>query len=229
MYFHHWEIVDSALTAPFKVVGYWSMPSTALQENYPQSYEAELKAMPKGYGCGICRICGMGLIHNCLINDAKGVKFVVGHDCVKKTGDSVLISAADKLVKLARAEKKRAEIAATFAKQQALFMAELDEQRAKNNGLTDAEVRMEQVAAAKQQEVDKYTAENDWIISRLSKVGGGFAASMVQSLKEGSLSRARFSPRSLSIMADIYSKTYGRGNSKAYDNASDYFFNNVQG
>lgn len=79
---------------------------------------------------------------------------------------------------------------------------------------------------AKQDEIDRQRViiadENKWLIDVLSGENGGFCESMAQSLTESRL--CDFSQRQVAIMADIYSKNFGRRNSKAYDNAYQFFY-----
>lgn len=86
--------------APFRCVGIYSIPSSSLAENNPVAYNNALADMPRGLGCGSCKYCGTAIMHNFIIECSAGNRFVVGSDCVAKTGDAGL-------VKQVRAERLR--------------------------------------------------------------------------------------------------------------------------
>jgi hypothetical protein len=76
--------------APFHCVGVASIPSASLAEHNPSAYNNAMAMLPRDYCCGTCAYCGTALMHNFMINSADGRKFVVGCDCVRRTGDAGL-------------------------------------------------------------------------------------------------------------------------------------------
>jgi len=58
-----------------------------------------------------CHHCGTGIRWNFVIEDTFGTRFIVGSDCVNKTGDTELISDVTKIVKDRQAEQRRAKAA----------------------------------------------------------------------------------------------------------------------
>ncbi len=94
-----WESIGLG-KAPFRCVGMFKMPSkeTATMADYA--------ALPKGYGAGSCAVCGTGLVYNYMIHSADGRKFVVGCDCVFKTGDTVTTEAVRKIRSEAKAKAR---------------------------------------------------------------------------------------------------------------------------
>jgi hypothetical protein len=119
--------------APFKLVGFYKMPSNALAEHNPAGYNNALRAMPKGAGCGSCQFCGIGLINNFIIQSADGKINAVGCDCVQKVGDKGLTTKIKEMQRIARKEKREAE-------REAARNAKLDAEREKNGGKTDGEI-----------------------------------------------------------------------------------------
>lgn len=77
--------------ARFQCVGLYSIPSASMAEKNPQAYNNALAEMPKGLGCGSCAYCGTAIMHNFIIESSDGKRFVVGSDCVGRTGDAGLI------------------------------------------------------------------------------------------------------------------------------------------
>lgn len=76
--------------APFRCVGLFSLPSQSLLESNPTAYNNAMAEMPRGLGCGSCKFCGTGIMHNFIIESRDAKRFVVGSDCVAKTGDAGL-------------------------------------------------------------------------------------------------------------------------------------------
>lgn len=86
--------------APFYCVGLASIPSASLASQNVEAYNNALRDLPQGIGCGSCCYCGTAIIHNFIIKSSDNRRFVVGCDCVAKTGDLGL-------VKQVRAERLR--------------------------------------------------------------------------------------------------------------------------
>jgi len=177
---------------------------------------------------GTCDYCGNGIKYCCHVKSADGKEFIVGTDCIEKVHSPLNVASAvagitdmqkdkkriEKEKRAARAELKREErrqqwVAAKNAAEEA--------ERAANGGKTLREIEAERMAL----EAEKTAAENAWLISVLELESGDFCASVVRDLKKHKLSG--FSPRCLSIIRDIYSKSFGRGNSKDYWAAATAF------
>lgn len=101
---HKFEVAGLG-TRPFICVGMWTMPSNALLETNPTAYNMALANRPHDLSVGSCAYCGMGLIYNYIIKNSEGRRFVVGCECVNKTGDEGLV----REVKRARVEHKQRE------------------------------------------------------------------------------------------------------------------------
>lgn len=86
--------------APFRCVGFASIPSSSLAAQNIDAYNNALAMLPKGIGCGTCCHCGTAIMNNFIIESSDEKRFVVGCDCVAKTGDAGL-------VKQVRAERLR--------------------------------------------------------------------------------------------------------------------------
>ena len=207
---HKWEI-EGIGTAPFRLVGVVALPSLSVAEKNPDAYNAELKyACSTAPGIGICRVCGMPIIHNFIIEDANGKRFPVGCECVtKKSDDKMLITEIE-------AEKRRIAREARQVKAQAKREAKLQEQREKNGGLTNWELaeKKQQEREAARLELGKKFAE---YASILERTGGHFCMSVASDLRHGWLPKGR----GFDIMVDILAKTEGRRGSKLYNEAYD--------
>lgn len=110
--------------APFRCVGLVSIPSTSLAGSNPDAYNNAMRSLPSGIGVGSCGYCGTALMHNFIIESADDRRFVVGCDCVSRTGDAGLV----KQVKRARVEvalaKRTAARSLAKAERDALRAAE---------------------------------------------------------------------------------------------------------
>lgn len=92
-----------------------------------------------------------------------------------------------------------------------------------------ARVKANDERAKKQAEIERnwlvIEQENKWLIDVLITQYGQFCADMAQSLKTSRLTD--FSNKQISFMADIYAKYSGRRNSKAYNEAYDFFYDKL--
>lgn len=79
--------------APFRCVAVASIPSASLAASNPEAYRNALRELPRDVGCGTCNYCGTAIMHNFIIQSSDYRRFVVGSDCVAKTGDAGLIKA----------------------------------------------------------------------------------------------------------------------------------------
>ncbi len=223
---HLWQ--DQGLgQAPFRAVALISLPSPGLAETNPTGFQnasidAWRQARSFGVSLGSCDSCGMGLMNNVVIRDAVGKHFVVGCDCAGKTFDSKLITAVENLERLRNKAIREAKQEAARVERESLRALELDRQRAVNGGKTDSEVRADQQRTAAELNRQKMTAENEWLLTVLRSVyRGDFVDSMLRELEVYSVKS--MSPRTISILRDIYAKSFGRGGSKKNEAAREEF------
>lgn len=109
--------------APFHCVGVASIPSPSLAAANPTAYNNALAMLPRDIGCGSCQFCGTGIMHNYIIRDRDGRRFVVGSECVNRTGDAGLISTVKGERKRMAAEKRAERGAVTRAAREASYKA----------------------------------------------------------------------------------------------------------
>ena len=64
-----------------------------------------------GQPCGTCDYCGTAIAECCVIEDRNGKSFVVGNECVRKTGDAGLLKSVDPAIKAKRAAARKAAAA----------------------------------------------------------------------------------------------------------------------
>jgi len=116
--------------APFRCVGLVSLPSSSLAEANPTAYNNALAAIPRGLGCGSCAYCGTAIMHNFIVESADDRRFVVGCDCVAKTGDAGLIKEVKRARVAVALEKRTAKRSAAKADREAMWAAERAERAA---------------------------------------------------------------------------------------------------
>lgn len=116
--------------APFRCVGMASIPSSSLAEANPTAYNNALAMLPKGIGCGSCQYCGTGIMHNFIIQSADDRRFVVGSDCVAKTGDAGLIQQVKRERVRVKQEAREAKRSMRRSELEALWAAERAERAA---------------------------------------------------------------------------------------------------
>jgi hypothetical protein len=170
---------------------------------------------------GTCDYCGTGIKICCHIQSADGKEFIVGSDCVAKTGDEGLKKVITRTINAQRSEKK-------LAAQRAARELVLDGERERNGGKTDAELTQEENDRIKAE----VTTANKWLIDVLDQVP--YASDFVAGIKSDL--NYELAP-SLSenvkrILSDIYAKTVtfgARRNSAEYNAATKDFFNKVDG
>lgn len=78
---HQWETIG--FKSPYKFLGIYSIP-TVVGDNV-NAYNESLKNKPNGFKFGTCQICNHSLVNNYMLEDADGIKFVVGCDCIEKS------------------------------------------------------------------------------------------------------------------------------------------------
>ena len=109
--------------APFRYVGMFSLPSASLAAQNVDAYNNALASIPRDIGAGSCCYCGMYITHNFIIKSSCGRRFVVGCECVTRTGDAGLV----KEVKAERSkmakEKREAKARIKRADREAAYKA----------------------------------------------------------------------------------------------------------
>jgi hypothetical protein len=174
---------------------------------------------------GTCCYCGQGIMYECLIVSADGKRFTVGMDCVAKLdrADNRLVDAVHRAKLESDREKRNEERKSRWAEQDAKREAKFQEQRDRNGGLTDMEVR-EAAAKADRESLAKIAVEqNSWLIDVLNALDyrSDFIASMTESLERQPLSH--LSAKCQNILRDVYAKHHGRRGSKKYVAAESAF------
>lgn len=160
-------------------------------------------------------------MNNVVIRDAAGAHFVVGCDCAAKTNDAKLTTEVDLLEKSRQRARKDATAKAEREAREQRIRADQEEQRARNGGKTDVEVIEERRRSEEQARREKVAADNSWLIQVLKGRPGDFVESMIQELQTESINS--LSPRCRAILRDIYGKSHGRSNSKAWQSAVNEF------
>lgn len=231
VHIHKWQDAGHG-TAPFRFIALIAMPSAETYGMNVEGYnnamrDAQLQAQAYGInGLGSCDVCGTGIHNHCVIRDATGKHFKVGCDCVAKTGDSKLITATENAERLRQKALREAKREAAYEAQRLASVANEDAERARNGGSTDREVaerdRLVAKAAVEQVKFDKWSVDNEWLLSVLKReYQGDFVRSMIEKLERMPVSD--MSERCSEIVADIYAKSFGRRNSKKYNAAIDEF------
>jgi hypothetical protein len=111
-------------TAPFYCVGMCEIPSPSLAEHNPDAYRVALADLPRDLSIGSCAFCGMCIKYNFIVKGATGRRFVVGCECVNRTGDAGLVSMVKQERKRVAAEKRAARNATAAAERRAAYEAE---------------------------------------------------------------------------------------------------------
>lgn len=198
--------------APFRIVGFYKLPSASLAGTNPFAYEAILASRPKGVMVGSCAMCGTGLTNNFIIKSADGKKHSVGCDCVEKINDVRLTNDIKELKRKARLEAKLIKAEEKRVAYQAAYQATLQEQRDRNNGLTNYELVQEEIRVAEALRVAPIVVLLAPLANEIEDGKRGFCDSIAESMRNGLIP----SGRGLDITLDILSKNAGRANSKAY-------------
>ena len=111
-------------TAPFYCVGMCEIPSTSLAEHNPTAYAMAMADLPRDLSIGSCAYCGMGIKYNFIVKGATGRRFVVGSECVNRTGDAGLVKAVKgERTRIAR-EKRDMRRSQAAAERKAAYEAE---------------------------------------------------------------------------------------------------------
>lgn len=161
---------------------------------------------------GFCDHCGRPIRYNCVIEDSKGKRFVVGTSCVTKTGDRRVGTPME--VELKRLQRQ-ARKAKADAKREAILNT------VQESGKTLREEREEAYQAMLDQvQAQKNAVRIQWaeVLTALKgTTRGEFVMGMIQNLEEGCAPTGR----AKQICLEIYAKQFGRKNSKAYNQAYD--------
>lgn len=110
--------------APFRCVGVASIPSSSLAASNSDAYRNAMASLPQNIGVGSCRYCGTCLVHNFIIVSADDRRFVVGCDCVAKTGDAGLAKEVKRARVAVALEKRTAARSLAKAEREALWAVE---------------------------------------------------------------------------------------------------------
>lgn len=241
-----------------------------------------------------CEFCGTAIKEHCYIQDSKGKIFLVGNECVKKTGDAGLVDVIKREVNRLRTEARHkkeaikieegqilikysaavnAALKATphpYAKDKSLLDAlETKFSYSGNKGkievtetvkeiaktvLTPTELQffkdnhnmyVEKMEAEKRAEKEarelehqkmmeegkarraKIEEDNKFILDVLYglEFRTDFVWSMITQLKDKAVKD--FSPRQKEVLCDIYGKTFGRRNSKEYQEGYNTWYNRI--
>lgn len=171
-----------------------------------------------------CDYCSTGLRYVCWVKSHDGRQFKVGIDCIRKLDrdDNRLVTDAERALAKLQREKKDAE--RQQKREAALVKLEklLQEQRDRNGGLTDQEIAKRDQDAKAESLRKEWESKNLWLLEVLDKQRGAFVESMIERLQQGPVSSLSY--RCVSILRDIYCKSFGRYNSKKYNAACEQFY-----
>jgi len=204
----------------------------------------------RGRPISSCDYCGTCIRYEHHLKGADGGRFKVGNECINKSGDEGLIRVAE-LKERERRQQQRAEKARADAEEAARkHAAELDAQRQRNHGLTDAEQQKMLADARRIQDALEYAESNRPVIAVIEKalfaaahrqekfrqeinIPGMGVEHEVEYLKRsddflGSIYRqlhekpaSQLSYRVKSILAEMAGKQAGRKGSAKYTAAAD--------
>jgi hypothetical protein len=216
--------------APFRFIGFATIPSPSLGEQNPTAYSNALAALPRDLanGCGSCAHCGTPIMNICIVQNADGKKWGIGCDCIRKTDDAKLVRASvlarrahEKELRRLRAERKRAAWLAEVVDQATgetraqRFEREAAESRAAHESAEAARIAKARAIAA------ELTVEAEALNDRK----GGFSDGVAQDLFAGVLPTGR----RLEIAVEIIGKRLGgRSGSKAYEAAATAFAEKIE-
>jgi hypothetical protein len=223
---------DGLGIGPFKFLTVLSYPNPALAGTYPDAYNQQIKslttaakALGVGGHLGICGSCGMALVHNAVIEDARGERFVVGCDCARKTQDSSLADRAKVEMAWIRREKAREARERKAAERHAKWLdtvcnaaGETNRQRIDREDQERLTQREEEARRA-----DAVRAAWEFWVTTTMDNNSPFVDSIRASIRRGDAPTGR----GLAICREIYGKEFGRKGSKAYDQAVEIFDENL--
>lgn len=200
---HKWESLGLG-KAPFRLVGFAAFCGSAMAEANPEAYmranaEASRALQAFGVSGGICHVCGHDLMNNYVIRSADKKHFVVGCDCVAKTGGAGMVNAVKEMD---RKRKREAKEAARLAR----WEAERPAREARNARCEEYEAAISRVEDEARGERVRAT---DWLVGVLHGMAGEFVSSICRELMEGR-SFAGKSTRVYCILEDIYTRASGK-------------------
>lgn len=150
---HAWD--HTGYKAPFKVTGFFSIPSNDFAMSNPSGYQFLMASMPKNCKLGSCAVCSSPLVHNYIITDANGKNFSVGSECVTKV-DKYLQADAKK-VRRTQEDYHEAALKALATKDR------LNAERAANGGLTNDELAAKKAQEARDAFRNTHKEMFDWV------------------------------------------------------------------
>jgi hypothetical protein len=179
--------------APFRCSGMFSIPSASMAESNVSAYNNAMAMIPRGLGAGSCAYCGTSIMHNFIITSSDDRRFVVGCDCVARTGDAGLL-------KLVRAERLKV----------------VREKRAESRKVSRD--NMAAIWAAQRTEkAAAFAVEHAALVKRAEPFmkDGGFVADVIAKALEG-----RYTDRAIEaverVVADLERREFNRLNSKHF-------------
>jgi hypothetical protein len=233
---------------PFEFVGCISLPSQNLAGHNPSAYNkamemAHQEASVHDLRLGSCYHCGMGILHHCIIKDKDGKEFAVGNICVQKTGDQYLGNktkiAARKMSAEVREINKQIKheqwLASPSEKDPSLTNQEaMDKKQSQNieRYKIEAEKSRLRFKATFDEQMETWgfwvaavwgTRDLEILKKKIDRSYSGFTTSITQSMMTG----GEVKDRAWDICADIYAKTRGNRNTKAYKDADGEYFDKV--
>ncbi len=198
--------------APYQFVTVISLPASSLQGANPEAYRSELSACSaaaKSYGVDLCTCdyCGTSLVHNFVIRDAAGTHFIVGSDCVNKTGDAELITVTEAARREFERTKRQALAVAKHSAKEAAREAGLEAERNANGGFTLTEVRDTFTAIANAKLEAATAGICDELVSVIVSSGatGDFMTSIIADLNSGK-KLFNLPQRAINILSEVYAK-----------------------
>lgn len=209
---HPFELAGMG-TGPYTYIDTWSFPSPHLAEQNPSAYTLAMQDAPRDLvgGCGTCSNCGRAITVVCIVQDGQGRKYGVGSDCISKTEDKALCEPA--AVAKARHERNVRRAAAEAKR------IKRHEQWLKDNAprLEAERLAREAQEAAQKAKAVKVVEDFAPILAVLDyrSQPGNFCSNMAAELRSGNVPGWH----AADVTCDIFAKTHGRRNSKAYDEA----------
>lgn len=173
---YHFQAKNPSLVGPYKMEGFYAFPSKSLAEHNPLAYNMQLRMAPKNWALGICDVCGTCLTNNILMTDANGKRFVVGTDCMMRSGEEALTMAARMALRGHEANQRA-------AKKAAATRARLAAERLRNNGLTDEEVREAKRNAERLLKVEACMALFGMLVEAAEATGNSIALDITKRMR----------------------------------------------
>lgn len=195
---------------PYKYMGSFDLGAAIRhQQNFGDTAAAFRDAPRLEAGMGTCAHCGNAILNIQIVRRGDGNLYGVGTDCILKLGAGKLVDAV-KAQRNGLAREKRA------AKREAARLAQIQEQRDRNGGMTDWELaqhREELRRAAEREKLKPIIAALEPYARQLEDGKGGFCDSVARGLRNGQIPYRS----GRDIMLDILAKQAGRMNSKAFE------------